>query len=104
MDCSHNEVIKMVRENKQVMIAVDIKGRIKTSKPVSTQGLSNEEFTNLIRQEENKGCSVSFLDQDKNFDEKKLEKVIKESVECITYFKTQNTKPGINIPGENSNP
>ncbi len=92
------EIMDAVRNNRETMIAVDIEGSIRNYASVYPDSLSLEEFTSLIKSKQHKGCSVSFMKQDKNITEDKILKKIEESIKALKYAQTHKMKPGINIP------
>lgn len=94
------EAREIIRNNRETLLAVDIEGNIKNCIPINPDNLSLEEFSNLIKIEKHKGCSVSFIKQDINITEEQVVKKIKDSVEALEYSKTHKMKPGVNIPDE----
>lgn len=99
MKFSIEDVIQSIHKYPITMIAIDVKGDIKHYTSLTKIPKSTKKFASLINLNENKGCAVSFLSQDKEFSTKRLSRKIKESIEALRYDETHDLKPGVNIPG-----
>lgn len=103
LDYTFDEIVQVVKKNPITIIAVDIKGTIKTCIPLKEAPSSIEEFDKLLKSQmkSEKGTeySVSLIDQDKEYSEEKLLNKISNSIKALEYSRTHELKPGVNIPG-----
>jgi len=92
------DIIQSVQKYPYTMIAIDINGNIINVQSLNEIPSPIEEFVQLIKRRTHKGCSVSFIRIDKEYNREKALKKIEESIEALEYSKTHKLKPGVNIP------
>jgi len=101
MEYRNTYIIELVKKTPEVLLAVDINGKIRKCVPFlnSISKFSLQDSFHLIKKETMRGFAVGFLQQDVNMDEKKLQKKVQDLVEGLKYSKIHKLEPGVNIPG-----
>lgn len=94
-----DRLINIIKENYKTLITVNKGGDLLDFYPFKIDPTLEEEYKVLKElSEKYKGCCSTFLFQDKNITEEKINKKILELVEAIKYAKTHKLGSGINIP------
>ena len=95
-----DDLIRSVKENAHTMLVVDLKGNIRYCVGLKETPKNVPEINKLSEGRLLKGCSMSFIARDMEYDEKKAREIISSNVEALLYAKTHKLEPGVNIPQE----